>query len=614
MNHDFLTSLTAKKSFSALDIHFAGLMTRLSGQATEELYLAAALVSRYQREGHICFDLSLLAGKRLEDEDPDSPVCPHLDSWRKDLEKAEAVGRPGEFKPLILDGNKLYLFRYWEYEKKLLDMLKGRAAGLCIDMEDKRLKEGLTRLFPDTGTGETDWQKLAAFTAALKNLCVISGGPGTGKTYTVAKILALLLELENRPLRMSLAAPTGKAAVRIQEALKQALEKLNCSAGLKALIPQEATTIHRLLRPIPDSPYFRYGPENPLPADVVVVDEASMVDLALLSKLAAAVPGHSRLIILGDKDQLASVEAGTVLGDICDTGQEHGYSRLFREGYRKATGETLPTEKAVRNEPGIGDSMVQLKKSYRFGPASGIGALSRAVNEGNGPEAIGLLKSGLYRDIQWQELPRPEALSSKIKNRVVSGFANYLRADNPEEALNLFSHFRILGALREGPFGVQGLNFQAEKILRQAGLIPKEGRWYPGRPVMVTRNDYTLKLFNGDIGLTLADPQADNQLRVFFPSLDGGIRKFPPLRLPDHETVYAMTVHKGQGSEFNQILFILPVLSARVLTRELIYTALTRAKEAVEVWGRADILQAAIARRIIRTSGLRDGLWGNPQK
>jgi exodeoxyribonuclease V alpha subunit len=611
MKQEIIKSLLGKNIFTALDVHFAGLMIRLSGKEMEDLFLAAALASHYQGEGHVCFDLTLMAGKRLSDGDPDSPICPSLDKWRNSLGKADPVGEPGDFKPLILEGTRLYLYRYWQYEKRLIDILKDRAINNYTAADDKVLEKGLTRLFPSSGPGETDWQKVAAFTASLKKFCVISGGPGTGKTFTVAKILAILLELnKNRPLRIALAAPTGKAAARMQEAIKTARDGLNCSQSIKGAIPMEASTIHRLLKTIPDSPYFRHDSKNPLPADLVVIDEASMVDLALLSKLAEAVPGDSRLILLGDKDQLASVEAGSVLGDICDTGNEHGYSQQFRNTYRRITGEDLAVKKDGQEKPGIRDSIVQLRKSYRFGVSSGIGAVSRAVNEGNSALALGLMEDTKYHDIQWQDLPRPEALRSTLKEKVIRGFSEYLRENNPPAALFAFGHFRILCALREGPFGVQGLNHLVEQVLRQEGLIQREGRWYPGRPVMVTKNDYNLRLFNGDVGITRSDPGADNQLRVFFSSSDGGIRKFPPLRLPEHETVYAMTVHKSQGSEFNQILFILPDVSVRVLTRELIYTAITRAKEKVEVWGKEEIFHTAVARRITRASGLREALWG----
>jgi exodeoxyribonuclease V alpha subunit len=610
MKQEWIASLLKKNILSELDVHFAGFLTGLSGRETPELFLAAALASRSQGEGNICFDLSSLAGQKLLEGDPDSPVCPQLEEWRGSLKKEDIVGRPGDYKPLILDGPRLYLYRYWDYEKKLIDVLKERAGGGSAGIDEGLLKDGLGRFFPDRSPGETDWQKVAAFASTLKRFCVISGGPGTGKTFTVAKILGLLLEQKRgENLRIALAAPTGKAAARLQEAIKNAREGLNCPEDIKAAMPVEASTIHRLLKAVPDSPYFRYDAKNPLPAEVVVIDEASMVDLALLAKLAQAVPSGSKLILLGDKDQLASVEAGAVLGDICDTGNDHGFSGEFRESFQRVTGEILPDRAGSKGRPGMSDSIIQLRRSFRFGPASGIGAVSIAVNEGDADLALSLMRDPAYPDIQWHGLPRPEALAPAIRDRVISGFSGYLKQKDPGEIMELFNAFRILCAVREGPFGVHALNLLAEQILRREGLIQRDSRWYHGRPVMVTKNDYNLKLFNGDVGITLADPEGDRELRVFFPSPEGGVRKVPPLRLPEHETVYALTVHKSQGSEFNRVLFMLPDVSARVLTRELIYTAVTRAREKAEVWGREEIFRTAVSRRIARASGLRDALW-----
>ena len=605
-----MNSLLKADVFSSLDIHFAKLVVGLSGKGTEELLLAAALASHYQGEGHICFDLSSMAGKKIQEEEPDSPACPKLGKWLSSLKAEEVVGKPGEYRPLILDGSRLYLYRYWDYEKKLIDNLKGRILNDPAEVNQGLLKDGLKRLFPKNNQGETDWQKVAAFASALKRFCVISGGPGTGKTFTVAKILALLLEQNTQPLRISLAAPTGKAAARMQEAIKNAREGLNCTEHVKAAIPAEASTIHRLLKTITDSPYFRFDAKNPLPADVVVVDEASMVDLALLSKLTQAVPLCSKIILLGDKDQLASVEAGAVLGDICDTGKDHGFSRHFSGLYQKVTGEKIGKGADGQDEPGMRDSIVQLRKSYRFGPSSGIGEVSRAVNEGDTTRAVQVLKSGCYEDIQWRELPRPEALPSALKERIIEGFRPYLKESDSSGIFDLFNQIRILCAVREGPYGVNTLNLLAEQILRDEGLIRREGRWYRGRPILITRNDYNLRLFNGDVGITLPDPEARGDLRVFFPGAEGMPRKFPPLRLPEHETVFAMTVHKSQGSEFDRVLFLMPDRNVQVLTRELVYTAITRAKKVVEVWGKEEIFQTAVSRRISRTSGLRDALWG----
>jgi exodeoxyribonuclease V alpha subunit len=556
-------------------------------------------------------DLSSLAGKPLVDSGADGLACPEWRAWRKTLENNPAVGRPGDYRPLILDGTYLYLYRYWNYEKGLAAFLKARASSRAA-ADESLLKDGLSRLFPGDNPKETDWQKIAAFASVAKNFCVISGGPGTGKTFVVAKILALLLEQSRTiHLRIALAAPTGKAAARLKEAIRKAKEKLACPEEIKAAIPEEASTIHRLLGSIPGSPYFQHNEKNPLPADAVVVDEASMVDLALLSKLAAAVPPSARLILLGDKDQLASVEAGAVLGDICDTGRIHGYSGEFARALKTIAGEAVEGITDSRDEPAMQDCLVQLKKSYRFGEDSGIGAASQAVNDGDSGRALELMKSGGHKDIQWQELPRPEGLPRALRKDIISGFSPYLKATGPEEAFDLFNRLRILCALREGPFGVYTLNLLAEQVLRKEGLIKQEGRWYLGRPLIITRNDYNLRLFNGDVGIILPDSESSREPRAYFPSEEGTMRKFPPLRLPEHETVYAMTVHKSQGSEFHNVLLLLPDAEAPVLTRELIYTGITRARGKVTVWGKEEVFRAAVSRRIERTSRLREALWTN---
>jgi exodeoxyribonuclease V alpha subunit len=611
MKPSWTAAILKNNILAPLDVHFAGLITRLSGTGSEALFLAAALASHYRGLGHVCFDLSGPAGKTLLEGEPDSPVCPPLEQWAQGLVKERVVGRPGEYKPLILSGARLYLFRYWEYEKKLIDFLKERTAEEPFPADEASLRAGLDRLFPSPDPGETDWQKVAALASAWKRFCVISGGPGTGKTFTVAKILALLLAQKNPgPLRMALAAPTGKAAARVQEALKKARERLDCPDAVKAALPLEAFTLHRLLKPIPASPYFQYDSKTPLPFEVVVIDEASMVDLALLSKLVQALSPQSKLILLGDKDQLASVEAGAVLGDICGFEKKYGFSRDFRDAFQRIAGERLEIGGEEDRGTGIRDAVIPLKKNYRFGSSSGIGALSRAVNKGDGAGAYDLLRDAKAADISWRDIPRPETLGAALKDLALRGFSGYFQPIRAEELFDLFGRFRILCALREGPYGVQALNRLMEQLLRQEGLIRQIGRWYPGRPVMVTKNDYQLRLFNGDMGITLPDPDGNDELRVFFPSPDGGVRKFPPGRLPGHETVYALTVHKSQGSEFDRVLLVLPDRDAQVLTRELIYTGITRAREQMEIWGRETTFCRAVSRRLRRSSGLREALWG----
>ena len=596
-NDKYIQLLTDYGSFSEIDIHFAKFMTRFSGQENPNLFLAAALVSRATAEGHICLDLSSEWGD-------DS-------AWHKSLYSTKVVGRPGDYKPLILDDqSRFYLYRYWQYEKVFADDINSRAATQIEEIDIPLFKNGLSRFFPQSQDEETDWQKLAAFVSVMKRFCVISGGPGTGKSTVIAKILALLLEQDKvNKTRVALAAPTGKAAARLQEAIKDGKEMLPIEDHIKEAIIAEASTIHRLLGTIPGSPYFRHNAKNPLPVHTVIIDEASMVDLALMSKLVQATPSNARLILLGDKDQLASVEAGSVLGDICDTGHIHGFSQKFSERFKQITGDRIEINSNSSNGPEIQDCVVQLNRSYRFGIDSGIGTVSQAINKGDGSLALSLLMSNNYDDIRWKTLPRPSTLYKSLKDTVIHGYRSYLEVSDPMEIFRLFERFRLVCVLREGPYGVSALNLLVEQILREENLITIDKRWYRGRPVLITRNDYSLGLYNGDIGIILPDPASNNDLRAFFLSPDGALRRFLPIRLPVHETAYAMTVHKSQGSEFDETLLLLPDRHTPILTRELIYTGITRARKMIEVWGIESIFLEAINQRIERASGLHDALW-----
>ncbi|MCD6353662.1 MAG: exodeoxyribonuclease V subunit alpha [Proteobacteria bacterium] len=613
MKNEDINRLYDNGILSLLDVHFAGFMLRLAENGVAELALAAALVSKFTGEGHICLDLASLAGKPLLPEGSENEVivCPKLSAWRTLLESCPIVGMPGDYKPLILDDkSRLYLYRYWDYEKKLAVTLRKRIAKPDETIDFPLLREGLRRIFPVNEAEDTDWQKVAAATAVLKKFCVVSGGPGTGKTSTVVKILVLLLEqARTRVLRIALAAPTGKAAARLQTAVKNAKKGLDCSEEIKQAIPEETFTIHRLLGSLPYSPYFRYNGENKLSFDVVVVDEVSMVSLALMSKLNEAIPLNSRLVLLGDKNQLASVEAGAVLGDICDTGRVHSFTRQYSEIIQSITEETVDI-KTTDDESGMDNCIVHLQKSFRFGSDSGIDKVSRAVNKGDGNRALRILKSNKFQDIKWSTLPRPNALFDILKERIITGFERYLKASDPEEALRLFDRFRILCAVRNGPYGVAALNHLSEEILTKEKLIVTDRKWYPGRPVLIDHNDYDLRLFNGDVGIILPDPKMNNEPHAFFSSEGGAVRKFSLVRLPELETVYAMTVHKSQGSEFDDVLFVMPDRQSPVLTRELIYTGITRAKKSIKIEGVESVFKDAVAHRIERSSGLRDALWG----
>ena len=615
--NDPLPMLYERGLLTDLDWHFARLMNRLAGGGSPELALAAALASHATGQGDICVNLRQWARRWTTLADiPPTSALPPTSEWLGVLRASPVVGRPGARQPLILDRRgRLYLHRYWEYEHRLAEDLLRRVGEAPATVDEARLRADLDRLFPrHPQLIGPDWQKVAAAVAALKRICVISGGPGTGKTSTVLKILALLTgQSGGRPLRIALAAPTGKAAARLQEAIRAAKPTLGLEPDRLAQIPEEASTLHRLLGARPDSIYFRHDRDNPLPVDVLVVDEVSMVGLALMAKTVDALPPAARLILLGDKDQLASVEAGAALGDICFGGGR--FSPEFRVRLMALTGEALPRGRTTPSP--LADAIVLLRHSYRFGATSGIGALARAVNGGKAAEAVELLMGAPREDVTWQTWTAPAELPEQLAEPVVEGFAPYLRAAwegaEPAVVFERFNQFRVLTALRQGPCGIEALNRLCEAILRDRSLIQTRQDWYLGRPVMVVRNDYHLRLFNGDIGITLPDPDEPERMRVFFLGSDGALRSFAPARLPEHETVYAMTVHKSQGSEFDRVRVVTPNEPSLVLSRELVYTALTRAKQHAAFHGLPEVFASAVERRLRRSSGLRDRLWVEPR-
>lgn len=631
MKKDVLDFLYENGIFSFLDIRFARFISELDINKTKDISLAAALVSRNQRQGHICFDLSNpdlvdtgLVDTALADIDISSlqKSFPEPGTWIKSLSKSPVIGKPGEFKPLVLDNkNRLYLYRYWEYQETLANLLKEKIESRPGIADISLLKKGLNKYFPDN-LQKTNWQKIAAFAALTRNFCVISGGPGTGKTTTISKILALIYEqAKENNLRIALTAPTGKAAARLQEAVfskKDILPSHVQDADIRA------STIHRLLGTVHSSPYFRYNAKNPLPLDVLIVDEASMVDLALMSKLVQALDTRTKLILLGDKDQLASVEAGAVLGDICDSGSVNDFSPDFCRELEEICGDVLTCSSPVVNSSNTVDCIVHLQKSYRFSDSGGISLISKEINNGNKENAAEFLTQNKFPDISWKKISSQNP-GHDLKDSIISGFKPFLECLNGKPGLDLssdssileifknFEKFRILCALRQGPFGVTAVNALAEQFLKSARLINPSQNWYKGRPVLITRNDYPLKLFNGDVGITLPDPLSAGQQRVFFQSESGKFRKINPVRLPEHETVFAMTVHKSQGSEFENLVFLMPDRDAPVLTRELLYTAITRAVKKVEIRCSQKIFSLAVSRSIRRVSGLRDALWDKIQ-
>jgi exodeoxyribonuclease V alpha subunit len=605
-----LAALRDAGHLTDLDIHLADLLARLSGGDDPGLRLAAALVSHRTGEGHVCADLAASAGRPLVEGVPEAPVAPDIGAWTAALRASSVVGSDGDDAPLVLDAaGRLYLRRYWVYERTLADDLLARAAAAPVDVDEATLARVVERLLPrdESPASETDWQRVAAVAAVLRRLCVISGGPGTGKTSTVVRLLALLAATSAAPPRIALAAPTGKAAARLEAAVRAGRAALPLPEALRAAIPEQASTLHRLLGARSESPAVRHDARNPLAADVVVIDEASMVDLALMAKLVRALPREARLVLLGDRDQLASVEAGAVLGDLC--GPASGFSPDFAARVAHITGERVPA--GDRSASPLRDAVVLLRDSRRFAASSGIARLAAAVNRGDAEGALAVLAAG-HDDVAWRPLAS-RGWRDALCAAAVDGFTTYLERLRAgavvPDVFSAFAGFRILCAHRQGPAGVERVNRQLEEAFVARRLIRPHGPWYPGRPVMVTRNDYALRVFNGDVGIVLRDPAAPENVHLVFEGTDDVARSVPPARLPPHETVFAMTVHKSQGSEFDRVLLLLPPEPSRVVTRELLYTAITRARGRVDIWATEPALRAAVASRVERSSGLRDALW-----
>ena len=613
--------LRAAGVLSPLDEYFARAMARIGGEQREDVLLAAAMASQQVSNGHVCLDLGrLVQATTLYDEDGEliaEKPWPPLDTWLDQLRTSPLVCAADAFAPLVLDDrDRLYLRRYWAHESALTKLLRERAIQVETLPDGPWLKATLDRLFPVEAptAAETDWQRMAALLALQRRFLVISGGPGTGKTFTVVKILALLIEhalyAGSRVPRVTLVAPTGKAAARLSGSIRKARDTLPCSDTVRAAIPEGASTIYRCLGSIRGSATnFRHHSGNQLVTDVVLVDEASMVDLALMSRLVASVPAHARLILLGDKDQLASVEAGAVLGDICNTGVTRRYSQTLIGTVDQLTGDRLPREADAPRETGIGDCIVQLTRSYRYGPRSGIATLARAINAGDVEATLAILDADEYPDVSRVEVSQIETLNESIRTAAVHGFGQYLRAPDLLEQLRALEHFRILCAHRRGRTGVERINGQTEQALADADLIKLDSTTYVGRPVIVTHNDYQLGLFNGDVGLISADTEHVDRRLVFFEGKGGTPRALSPSRLPPHETVFAMSVHKSQGSEFDEVAVLLPDRISPVVSRELLYTAVTRARHKVTVYATPEVIKHAVAHRIERASGLRAALW-----
>lgn len=654
-----------------LDVSFARFLLTEQPHASPLLLLAAALASHQLGRGHVCLDLAAtLSGAdrvlslppETDDGEGDGLVTPSrllsnltLSRWIAALDPG-IVGDGTRVTPLVLAGGRLYLYRYWNYERAVARAIADRVAastqfGGQHDLPADRVRPLLDALFGEpSGLAVPDWQKIACALAARSQFAVVTGGPGTGKTTTVIKLLALVQALHHerhraggrsepwRPLRIQLAAPTGKAAARLGESIAGKLGTLPADAlpggeQVVAAIPSRVFTLHRLLGGRPHTQARKYNAENPLPVDVLVIDEASMVSLAEMAHVAAAMPPSAQLILIGDKDQLASVEAGAVLGELCRRAQQGHYLPATAEWVAAATGMTLPAAVIDPAGKALDQTVCMLRVSYRFGEHPGIGRLAEAVNEGRADDAIELLESRPdrlnYVCTEGPDDPRMARIivDGHFAGEGPRGYRHYLeyaarppQTNDPRdfdawaaEVLAAQRACQVLCVLRNGPWGVEGLNRSIAQLLHRQKLIAEPSGWYAGRPVMITRNNPALRLTNGDIGVVLPYPAAEGRhaLRVAFPAAEGeGVRWFAPNRLEDVETVYALTVHKSQGSEFDHAVLVLPPTAGPVLTRELVYTGVTRASSWFTLVnpGGSSLLRQVIGQRVYRSGGLGDVL------
>ncbi len=599
-----LKTINISNSKAPLANGFGGFIKRLSTKlgalpdAADVAGEAAKVCIAALSEGDVCAEVQTLAKSLGRSEEEIRALFLSSNVTASSIEDRKL--------PLVLDDKgRIYLYRYFDYERQLANAIVARipkAPPQPLNTEsqkflDERFAENAKRL-----AGRPDRQKMAVMLALSSPLTIISGGPGTGKTTIVTALIATLA-LNDPPPRIALVAPTGKAAARMEDAMRKQVSTL--SPELIKRLPDHASTIHMLLGAKPASNEFRHNRDNPLPYDLIVIDEASMIDLSLAARLFTALLPGTRIVLLGDKDQLAAVEAGAVFAELA---RRSSLSDVTAEDPDRKKDDLLSLRPSPGTEKkGISDCVVWLTENYRFGAESPIGRLAALVVNGNDAQMTDWLQTQKSSEIKWEAIG--DGLPAKVVDALVCGFESYVAAvkqGDPGDVLSIYEKFCVLCAIRRGKRGVEGINdVIAQKLrLRLSGEISSDSHWYNGRPVMITENDYGLGIFNGDIGIALTGKNGN--LDVWFKAKEGGIRSISPSSLPAHQTAFAITIHKAQGSEFENVALILPEQDSPVLTRELIYTAVTRARKSLSLYGSLKIMSVAVCRPTSRRSGLAE--------
>jgi exodeoxyribonuclease V alpha subunit len=571
-------------TFENFDHFFAQFLNSKNSTLKESVYLAAALSAYVLREGHIWCDLSEFAGiEFIPYTNPDIiQTFPQLDDWIQDLSTAEIVGCSGDYKPLILESTSICMYRYWKYEQQTADSIYKKAGSYQRYFDRSDIEKCIDSITDASSFDE--FQRNAIIAAANNKFTIITGGPGTGKTTTVAKIAAVLITLHGKqPFRIALAAPTGKAAMRLGESLQIAITQLSLEETIKKSFPTETQTIHRLLGTIPGSINFSYNTLQPLPFDLVIIDEASMVDIALMSKLLDAIPEKCRLILLGDKDQLASVEAGSVLADICT---------IFD------TDKNNDSQHVLHSSNDYSPSVITLKKSFRFNSNSGIGQLADAINSGSADSAWNIVTTS--DECRFESASDIQTLQKRIRSLSRQWTEQLGAIKNPDSALALLNEFRILTALRQGQWGANHINNLLTNVCKLLFKTNPSMPFFDGMPIIITSNDYRNNLFNGDTGIIF---RQSTLYYAFFKS-GNSIKSINLRSLTSWEPAFAITVHKSQGSEFLHTAFVLPPIDTPLLSRELIYTAVTRSRKSITIIGNEYVFKTGVRRGTKRCSGL----------